>query len=455
MKNGETGIRSLAGRLVLATLLFCLAFTFATVIVKTWLTWNSHVQTMQNQLNLINGIYQQTLNKAIWDLDRASIEEHLRSSFQVPAVGSVTIKLINLNSESKNYYEAESFSLSKPGWQNTSWTPKIFSQLKHHDRTAGTTETIGSLEIEGDSRILIAELKSEVVNIISTQAIYSLLLAGFLMLIVNRYITTHIRKIALHLDRFSPETLNQPLRLERRGTYQDELDKLVNGINAMQQNLSEYLEHKNQYEEELPTHRDHPSEANMALARSAETLRQQGDIGKALTASLDSKAICVALYQHLRELMPIDGFAVALLKSNANALELIYCIDDGQEKPSALLPLEQTDSPLVNAFLAMEEVQLLDEHRIAQLGAASCDTIRSTMRQGVIHQLTAGRNCIGIAMALSHASDAFQQRELEIFRSIAVYAAIAFTNAISYDMSKTPRQHADKTLQDLPREQDN
>ncbi|WP_199153711.1 ATP-binding protein [Chromobacterium sp. ASV23] len=464
MENGETGIRSLAGRLVLATLLFCLAFTFATVIVKTWLTWNNHVQTMQNQLNLINGIYQQTLNKAIWDLDRTSIEEHLRSSFQVPAVGRVTIKLINLNGESQKYYEAESFSLSKSGWQNTSWTPKIFSLLKHHDHTAGTTETIGSLEIEGDSRILIAELKSEIVNIISTQAIYSLLLAGFLMLIVNRYVTTHIRKIALHLDRFSPETLHQQIHLERRRTYQDELDKLVHGINTMQQNLSEYLQQKNKYEEELSTHRDHLSDlvhqrtadlhqANMALASSAETLRQLGDIGKALTASLDSKAICVALYQHLRELMPIDGFAVALLKFDANALELIYCIDDGQEKPSVLLPLEQTDSFMVNAFLAMEEVQLLDEHSIAQLDAASCDTTKAAMRQGVIHQLTAGRNCIGIAMALSHASDAFQQRELEIFRSIAAYAAIALTNAISYDMIKTARQHADKTLQDLRRAQ--
>ncbi|POZ61472.1 GAF domain-containing sensor histidine kinase [Chromobacterium alticapitis] len=460
MKNGKTGTRSLAGRLVLATLLFCLAFTFATVVVKTWLTWNEQVQAMQNQLNLIGDIYQQTLNKAIWDLDRSAIDEHLRSSFHVPSVGKVTIKLINLNAESQRPYEAESFMLSKPGWQNTAWTPKIFFLLKHHDLTAHTTETIGSLEIEGDSRILVAELKKEIGNIVLTQTIYSLMLAGFLMLIFNRYVTSHIRKIALHLDQFSPQTLHKLIRLERRHSHQDELDKLANGINTMQQNLSEYLAQKNQYEEELSAHRDHLSElvhqrtadlhqANIALTTSADTLRQLGDIGKALTASLDSKAICVALYQHLRELMPIDSFAVALLKFDANALELIYSIDDGEEKPALLYPLDKTDTFVVSAFLGTEEILLLDENAIAQLHAPAGAPFGQNMKQGVVHQLTAGRNCIGIAMALSREAGAFQRRELEILRSIAAYAAIALTNAISYNMIKAARQHADQALQEL------
>ncbi|WP_168209632.1 GAF domain-containing sensor histidine kinase [Chromobacterium paludis] len=460
MRNGKTGTRSLAGRLVLATLLFCLAFTLATVIVKTWLTWNSNLQAMQQQLNLIGDIYQQTLKKAIWDLDRSAIEEHLHSSFHVQSVGQVSIKLINLNAESQKPYESEAFKLAKPGWHDTSWTPKIFFLLKHHDTTTNTTETIGSLEIEGDSRLLIAELKREIVNIILTQTIYSLMLAGFLMLIFNRYVTSHIRQIAQHLDQFSPESLHRLIRLDRKHTYHDELDKLASGINTMQQNLSDYLQQKNKYEEELAAHRDHLSElvhqrtadlhqANIALQHSADTLRQLGDIGKALTASLDSKAICLALYQHLRELIAISGFSVALLQADARRLEWIYCIYDGQEADAPPLPLDCPDDFLAQSFLGDCEMRLLDAEDLARLHLPGCTPQPGSLKQGVVHQLIAGRKRIGIAMGLSHQDHSFQQRELEIFRSIAAYAAIALSNAQSYDLVKAARQHADQALQDL------
>jgi hypothetical protein len=61
--------RSLARRLVYATLAFCLLFTLATVAVRTWFAWDSNMATMTAELSLIDQVFQGTLSKAVWEMD--------------------------------------------------------------------------------------------------------------------------------------------------------------------------------------------------------------------------------------------------------------------------------------------------------------------------------------------------------------------------------------------------
>lgn len=56
---------SLARRLVLATLAFCVLFTAATVAVRTWFAWNNNLTNMNAELSLIDQVFQGTLSKAV------------------------------------------------------------------------------------------------------------------------------------------------------------------------------------------------------------------------------------------------------------------------------------------------------------------------------------------------------------------------------------------------------
>jgi diguanylate cyclase (GGDEF)-like protein len=117
-------------------------------------------------------------------------------------------------------------------------------------------EIVGELTLHGDERVLWVRLKSEIVAIIVTQVVQSLLLASLVMLMFNRLVTVHVRKIAEHLGNLTPATLGLSLALDRRAAHRDELAQLVDGVNALQGNLTSYLQQQQRYEQELVAHRD-------------------------------------------------------------------------------------------------------------------------------------------------------------------------------------------------------
>ncbi|AMC35552.1 sensor histidine kinase [Janthinobacterium sp. B9-8] len=450
---GQSGL-SLGSRIVLATLAFCLVFTLVAVAIKTWSAWQVNLAAMRAELSLIEQVYQHTLSKAIWEMDRETLRTHLTSASKVSSLGQIVITI------TPEQLAAETFVFTQPGWQASNIAPSRQLILNYHPFSGAAGQQVGKLVLSGDERVLWARLRSEVAAIIWTQGIQSLLLAGFIMLIFNRSVTVHVQRIARHLAQLNPDNLNQALLMPRDSSRQDELSMLVSGVNNLQSNLSGYLQQKQQYEEELAKHRDHLAErvgertaelfeANKALASSADTLRQLGDIGRELTTSLNPHAICLTLYQHLRALLPLDAFTVALLASEGDRLNLIYYIEDGRVANPAILMLDHPSSLSVRAFREEQELIIADAALIEK--APSPENIKPSapMRSVVLRPLIVNSQRIGVVSIQSHTANAFQERELEILRSIAVYAAIALANATAYAAAETSREQTANALETL------
>jgi diguanylate cyclase (GGDEF)-like protein len=124
----------------------------------------------------------------------------------------------------------------------------------------GAVETVGELTLEGDERVLWQRLQREVLSIIVTQVIQSLLLAGLIMWMFNRSVTVHVQHIARHLSELSPERLHLPLRLNRPASRRDELSLLESRVNHLQNNMSAYVEQQRRDEHDLAAHRDRLAE---------------------------------------------------------------------------------------------------------------------------------------------------------------------------------------------------
>lgn len=270
--------RSLGGRLVLATLAFCFTFTVLAVGVRTWLAWNTTVEAMRGELQLIEQVFSHTLSKALWEVDREGINIHLASAANVPSVGQVRIRLGALDGEDD--LELNQALYIKPGWIESKLAPERRKLLKRETYPGAKGVVVGELLLRGDERLLWQRLRGELAEIVVTQLVQSLLLAGFLMLLFNRSVTVHVQRIARHLARLGPEHLDDPLSLRRRGERHDELTQLVGGVNALQGKLSDYFRRQQSDERELAAHRDHLAElvhertqelsaANRALAASA------------------------------------------------------------------------------------------------------------------------------------------------------------------------------------------
>jgi diguanylate cyclase (GGDEF)-like protein len=249
----EARTHSLGRQLVLATLVFCAAFTVLAVTARTWSAWKHRVAAMNEELVQVQKVFQRTLGKAIWEMDREALLAHVDSAVQVSSVGHVRLVLRRTNREPEVIEQAQ------PGWEASSRAPSLHTPLRY-EPYPGAAETVGELVLEGDERVLWQRLQSELMGIMVTQLVQSLLLAGLVMWVFNRLVTTHVRHVASHVRKLTPETLKEPLRLERDPARHDELSLLEAGVNKLQDSLGEYLTQQRRDEQELAAHRDRLAE---------------------------------------------------------------------------------------------------------------------------------------------------------------------------------------------------
>lgn len=278
----DAAVGSLGRRLVLATVAFGLLFTVAAVGVRTWWAWETHVAAMRTELGLIDQVFQRTLSKAIWEVDREFLRAQVEGVAQVKPVGRVELKIRQAGRA------PEVIARAKPGAQVSRLAPSLHRVLTY-EPYAGQTEVVGELSLEGDERDLWARLRGEIAGIVATQVIQSLLLAGLVMWMFNRSVTVHVRRVARHLDRLTPATLHKPLKLYRSAGRRDELSLLESGVNHLQGNLTSYLQRQHQAERDLAAHRD----------RLAELVNEQTAELRAANARLEE----------LSRLDPLTGLA--------------------------------------------------------------------------------------------------------------------------------------------------
>lgn len=245
--------RSLGWKLVWSTLAFCALFTLVSVAALTWSAWHTGLARMDAELAQIEKIYSHTLSRAIWELDRDALQTYVQSAKDVPALGkiSVTMRLTNR--------ATETFEDAQPGWTGPGRAPTRRLTL-HYVPYPGAQETVGELALFGNERVLWQRLRSDLATIVLAQLLQSLMLAGLIMLMFNRMVTVHVRRIAGHLAGVQPSNLGLRLSLERSHTSEDELSQLVAGVNHFQQSLSSHLEQQQRYEQELAGHRDRLSQ---------------------------------------------------------------------------------------------------------------------------------------------------------------------------------------------------
>jgi diguanylate cyclase (GGDEF)-like protein len=244
---------SLARRLVLATLAFCVLFTIATVSVRTWFAWGNNLATMNAELRLIDQVFQGTLSKAVWEMDSEALQAQIDSVALAAPVGRVELRILRPGRA------PEVLERQHPGHTGSILAPALRRQLTVSPYP-GANEVVGELTIEGDESLLWRRLWKEVGIIMLTQIIQSLALAGLIMAMFNRSVTLHVRRIARHLEQLTPQNLKQHLTLERRGKASDELDLLEAGVNDLQDKLANHIERQSRDELALAASRDQLAE---------------------------------------------------------------------------------------------------------------------------------------------------------------------------------------------------
>lgn len=196
-------------------------------------------------------------------------------------------------------------------------------------------------------------------------------------------------------------------------------------------------------------------QANDELAAAAETLRLLGDVSKDLTGSLDTLAICTSMERHVAALLPMDAFGVALLSPAGDALDYVYYIEDGVVDSSSSYPLDHPTSLAVLTLREDRELTVFNETQLDNAPTGSNIEQSAPILSAVFRPLIANGRRIGVVTVQSHRADAYNERDMEVFRSVAAYAAIALANADAYAIAEAARQQAAQALDDLQKAEAN
>jgi len=230
----------IGARLVVAILLFSSVVTLILTAVDLFLEYRGSVNTLQRRLDEIERSYAGGLGEGLWNLEIRQLRLQAQGIAKLPDIAQVEIR------------ENKSAALA----------PIVITVGAHQSdhvisRDVPITcacdileRTLGTLHIEATLTGIYSTLAERVLAILATQAIKTLLVVSFILMITHRFVTRHILHIAANVASFTPGSHWPQLQLQRSQKDSDELDQVVSAFNAMGARIAKQEETRKQAEGE-------------------------------------------------------------------------------------------------------------------------------------------------------------------------------------------------------------
>lgn len=188
-----------------------------------------------------------------------------------------------------------------------------------------------------------------------------------------------------------------------------------------------------------------------SLERAHRNIALLSDMGRVLTANLDSETILSTLYRHVVALMDAPLCAVALLRAERGALELPYVMVVGRRMPARELAHDPARHLLARCvaegrgFLAADlasapEAAALAAQFPAAAGLAQVASVGGpdgrAPRALLCVPVTVGERVLGAVTVQSLEPGAYSQVHLDMLGTLAAYVGVAMDNADAYHRLK-------------------
>ena len=224
---------TLSRSLTIATAAFATVISLAIGGLELWQKRASEIRNVHERFALIDSNSVPALSELIWHLNGVGLQRLAEGIAKQRDVSRVTIR----NAED---------TLVEIGQPTSGAILREFPLV----RSLGTAkvmpepgEQLGVLVIEVDQSSIERRLLVESVDKLLFSLVLIVLVAGFVLVLLERRVMRHMRRVASYVDQLTPENLDEHLTLERPARARpDELQMLVNGIERMQDSLRQAID---------------------------------------------------------------------------------------------------------------------------------------------------------------------------------------------------------------------
>lgn len=214
-----------AHRLLFYVLFFSSCVTLASTVVQVALEVRADVDGLNRRLDEIGAASLETLESNLWTIDFMQVQKQLEGILRLPDIQSVQVR-----SE-----EGLVLFAGKPAPSH--WPRRVF-ELNHVEHSL--KHRLGTLEVVANLNGVLDRIRQRIFVILFSQGIKTFLVSFFILSIFRTLVTRHLTDISRHITRIDANSLDQPLRLDRKippGNFRDELESVAHALNTMQHSL--------------------------------------------------------------------------------------------------------------------------------------------------------------------------------------------------------------------------
>lgn len=178
------------------------------------------------------------------------------------------------------------------------------------------------------------------------------------------------------------------------------------------------------------------------------------EIGRRITANLDSEAIMTMLYEQVHALMDASVFGIGIYRPEQGLIEYPFAMEKGKRYTPYTRSMLEPNQLAVWCINHAEEVFINDleteyEHYIANLALVSGVENMGTLEDGslptepqslIYVPISVAGQVRGVITVHSYRARAYRRIDLDMLTTLASYVAVAFANADSYRQLQDTQQ---------------
>ncbi|MRW87276.1 GAF domain-containing protein [Pseudoduganella sp. FT26W] len=178
------------------------------------------------------------------------------------------------------------------------------------------------------------------------------------------------------------------------------------------------------------------------------------DIGRRITANLDSEAIMSLLYQQVHTLMDASVFGIGIYRPEQELIEYPFAMERGKRYTPYTRSMREPNQLAVWCILHAQEVFINDLEQEYGRYIDSLDLVSGAENMGTLEDgsipteprsliyvpISVGGQVRGVITVHSYRTHAYQRIDLDMLTTLASYVAVAFANADSYRQLRDAQQ---------------
>lgn len=358
-------------RMIVALVLFSSAITAVATAIELYRDYRTDIRGIESRFEFIKSSYLPTLVESVWIADGVQIETELQGlshlqDIEYLAIGVAGQQRWSAGASTSTRQVAESIPLVR--------------KYRGKDVTIGTLRVVASIDNVFD------RLWAKLVVVLISNAVKTLLVAGFMLLIFQFMVGRHLEHIALYVRTLGKDAAGDELRLSRPETGRwrpDALDHVTTAINAARRSIADFRTEvlalnaslEQRVEERTAQLAVANQELSEAVAEAVRASQAKSEFLSRMSHELRTPMNAILGFSQVLEVEPLNGaqqgFVREIHQAGDHLLELIDDLLDLSRIESgrlaiaveavALRPAVEQAVQLVQPLLRQRGVSLLDE----------------------------------------------------------------------------------------------